>query len=264
MMTTQQSEIDLSGRQRAVRRRIFRRNNAPSRRESEPREDAVTFTGQCRKILALLKGFKEIVATLTWLKTLMASLFGMGIVFYSSSSDMKLLPELFPQAADGGRQFLWANPDNSVKAGFDGGCAKPRLTNLFGFFGDSSGLRLQYGVVPNMRDGGWGVHWDDAPTHDFDASAFTHFSFWVRGASGDELFEIGLKDTNSNETKIESKDWIVASDLRNGVEITIPLAEFRDVNKKSLNNVSFSFNSRHGSGSICVGSMAFGGQGSRV
>ena len=78
------------------------------------------------------------------------------------------------------------------------------------------------------------------------------------------MFEIGLKDTNSNETKIESKDWIVASDLRNGVEITIPLAEFRDVNKKSLNNVSFSFNSRHGSGSICVGSMAFGGQGSRV
>lgn len=262
MMTTQQSEMNLNRRQRAVRRRIFRRNPL-FRQENEPREDILTFAGWCKKILAVLKGLKEVVATLTWLKAIMASLFGMGIFFYSSSSNVKLLSELFPQA-EGGKQFLWSNPDNSVKAEFDSGCTKPNLANIFSLLGASSGLRLQYGVVPTMRDGGWGVHWDNASTHDFDASKFTHFTFWVRGVSGDELFEIGLKDTNSKETKIESKDWIVASDLRNGVEITIPLAEFRDVSKKSLNNISFSFNSQHGSGSICIGSMAFGRQGNRV
>ena len=79
MMTTPQNAIDLNGRQRAIRRRIFRKN-PPSPPENEPREEAVTFTGWCKKTLAVLKGLKEAVATLTWLKTIMASLFGMGFI----------------------------------------------------------------------------------------------------------------------------------------------------------------------------------------
>jgi hypothetical protein len=262
MMTTPQSAIDLNGRQRAIRRRIFRKN-PPSRQESEPREEAVTFTGWCKKTLAVLKGLKEAVATLTWLKAIVASLFGMGFVFYSSASHVKLLSEMFPQA-DAGQQFVWANPDGAVKAGFARECAKPKLVNALGLGGASSGLRLQYGLVPAMRDGGWGVHWDQAPTHHFDASGFAHFSFWVRGARGEESFEIGLKDTDARETKIDAKDWIAASDLRNGVEVIVPLTEFKGVKKQSLNNVSFSFNALHGSGSICIDSMAFGGNGSRA
>ena len=263
MMTAQPGEIEFTRRPRAVRRRIFRRNR-PSRQESQPREDALTFAGQCKKTLAVLKGLKEVVTTLAWLKTLLASLFGVGFIFYSASSHVKLLPELFPQAADGGQQFLWAHPDHSVKAEFDSECARPKLINALGLWGASSGLRLQYGLVPALRDGGWGVHWDHAPTQHLDASGFNHFSFWVRGASGEELFEIGLKDTSAREIRIASKDWIAASDLKQGIQVIIPLAEFKGVNQQSLNNISFSFNALHGSGSICIDSMAFGGKGDRA
>lgn len=261
-MTAHQDEFDLTGKQ-SVAEGEFKRN-PPAARESEARKDAATFAGQCKKILAILKGLKEAVATLSWLKAIVVSLFGMGIIYYPFSSNTKLLPDLFPQAVHGGKQFLWSRPSNSVKASFDGGCAKPSLINLLGFIGVASGLRLQYGLAPNMQDGGWGVHWADAPTHDFDASRFAHFSFWVRGASGDEAFEIGLKDTDAKEIKIESKDWIAASTLRNGVEVIIPLAEFRGVNIKSLNNVNFSFGSGHGSGNLCIGGMAFEGQSERA
>ncbi len=263
MMITPQNEVHVNGRQRAIRRRRVFRKSLPARQESETREEAAIFAGWCKKTLVVLKGLKEAVATLTWLKAIMASLFGMSFVFYSCSPSIKLLAEIFPQA-EAGQQFLWANPNGAVKAGFDNGCARPRLANIFGFFGTSSGLRLQYGVVADMRDGGWGVHWDQAPTKRFDASGFDHFSFWVRGASGEELFEIGLKDKDAKETKIESKDWIAASDLRNGVEVIIPLAEFKGVNKQSLNNISFSFNSLHGSGSICIDSMTFRAKDSRA
>ncbi|MFO1372386.1 MAG: hypothetical protein U1F42_08320 [Candidatus Competibacteraceae bacterium] len=259
MMTAQQSEINLTRRQRAARRRISR-NNPPPQQGNEPQEDALTFVERLKKTLAVLKWLKEAVATLTWLKALMVSLFGVGVVFYSSS-DIKPLSKLFPQA-DAGRQFLWAHPENAVKAGFDSGCAKPKLTNLFGFIGASSGLRLQYGVVPNMQDGGWGVHWDDSSTKHFDASGFDHFSFWVRGVTGDELFEIGLKDTNAKEIKIESKDWVSVNALKDGDVVIIPLTEFKDVNTKLLNNVSFGFNAHHGSGTICIDGMAFGRQSS--
>ncbi len=263
MMTTHKSKINLSRRQRAIRgKRIFSKNPLPRQQESEPRKEDATFTGWCKKTLAVLKGLKETVAMLTWLKALMVSLFGMGFVVYSSSSQVKLLSEIFPQAKQG-QQFSWKNPGNSVKDSFDGGCAKPNLMNLFGFWG-GSGLRLQYGVTSDAFDGGWGVHWDQAPTKGFDASRFDHFSFWVRGASGEEWFEIGLKDKDARETKIESKDWIAASNLRNGVEVIIPLAEFKGVNKQSLNNISFSFNSLHGSGNICIGEIAFGAKGGRA
>jgi hypothetical protein len=262
MMTTiQQSEMNLDPRQRVASLGISG-NQPPSQQQGEPKENTSTFTDRLKKIIAELKWLKEALATLTWLKAMLASLFGLGL-FYCSSPAIKPLSELFPQA-DAGQQFLWAHPDNAVKAWFDNGCGKPRLTNVFGFFGGSSGLRLQYGLVPTMQDGGWGVHWDNAPRKHFDVSEFDHFSFWVRGASGEEQFEIGLKDTNAREIKIQSKDWIAASALRNGVEITIPLAEFRDVNKQLLNNVSFSFNSLHGSGTICIGSMAFGRKNGRV
>ncbi|HRZ07571.1 MAG TPA: hypothetical protein P5102_15780 [Candidatus Competibacteraceae bacterium] len=231
---------------------------ALSKSENAPETVVFTFADRLKKTLGVLKWLKELMITLAWLKGVVA--FVVSLVFiYLSSSPTKPLSELFPQAT-AGRQFLWAHPDQSVKAGFDSRCAKPKLKNGFGFFGASSGLQIQYGVAPDMQQGGWGVHWDHAPTQSFDASGFDHFSFWVRGVSGDESFEIGLKDTSARETKIESKDWIATRALRNGVEVIIPLAEFGDVNKKSLNNISFSFNALHGSGTLCIDNIAFGGR----
>ena len=72
----------------------------------------------------------------------------------------------------------------------------------------------------------------------------------MRSGSGDESFEIGLKDTQGVEVKIESKDRVAADALKSGVEIMIPLSEFKGVNVRSLNNVSISFNEAHGSGGL--------------
>jgi hypothetical protein len=68
----------------------------------------------------------------------------------------------------------------------------------------------------------------------------------------------------STASKIESKERIPVDKLRNGVEVNIPLAEFKDVDKKSLNNISFGFNSSYGSGSLCIDNIAFGRKSSRV
>lgn len=260
MMTTSQSKIDLTKRQRAVRRRISRRNSLP-RQESESQEITLTFTGRCKQFLAMLKWLKEAVTTLAWLQAIIVSVLGVGIYFYPPST--KALSDLFPQANEG-TQFSWPQ-ENSVKAELDSGCAKPKWINPFGFLGNlSSGLQLEYGVGPSMQNVGWGVHWANAPTRHFDASEFTHISFWVRGTSGDELFEIGLKDTNKKEFTIKSKDWLSSDALKKGSVVSIPLIDFNDVNTKSLDNVSFSFKALHGSRTICIDNMAFTGQGHGV
>jgi len=261
MMTAPQREIVYNKKKPFFLRRNVERI-AFSKPENTPETVVFTFADRLKKTLSVLKWLKELMITLAWLKGVVA--FVVSLIFiYLSSSPTKLLPELFPQAT-AGRQFLWAHPDQSVKARFDHRCAKPELKNGFGFFEASSGLQIQYGVAPDMQQGGWGVHWDHAPTQHLDASGFNHFSFWVRGASGEELFEIGLKDTDAREIRIASKDWIAASDLKQGIQVIIPLAESKGVNKQSLNNISFSFNALHSSGSICIDSMAFGGKGDRA
>ncbi|HCK82725.1 MAG TPA: hypothetical protein DIC59_14835 [Candidatus Competibacteraceae bacterium] len=262
MMAMQQPEINADERQVSVRRRILGSNASPVP-ESDVQETTRSAKSWFDEALARLKCFKEIVGTLSWLKTVVASVVGMGVVFYSSSSHTNLLAELFPQA-NGGAQFSWSNPDYSVKTGFDSECAKPELTNVFGFFGAASGLRLQYGVIPTMRDGGWGVHWDSTAAKHFDASGFDYFSFWVRGSSGDEVFAIGMKDADAKETKIDSKEWIVTNALKNGVEVIVPLTEFKGVNKGLLNNISISFNANQGSGSLCIDNLSFGKQSTRA
>jgi hypothetical protein len=262
MTTAQKREASLEQKKHVVRQRVSKRKSSPEN-GSMPPKSVSTVVGWIKKGLAVIMGLKEIIATLAGLKTILITLLGLGVIIVGTCVSEKLLSRIFPQAT-AGKEFLWAHPDNAVKATFDGACAKPRLINAFGFLNTSFGLKLEYGLVVNMRNGGWGVHWDNAKTKHFDASEFDHFTFWVRGASGDELFEIGLKDTNARETKIESKERIPVDKLRNGVEVNIPLAEFKDVDKKSLNNISFGFNSSYGSGSLCIDNIAFGRKSSRV
>lgn len=163
----------------------------------------------------------------------------------TSTPPLPPLVETFPQV-DGGEEFAFINQDGVLSNEF-----VPAQNCVHS---GSSGLQLTY-EMKDAGNGGWGVYWDDAPTTHFDASDFTTFTFWIRGASGGETFQIGLKDTSDKEIKVESKslalvtsDWLI---------VTVPLSKFKGVNTASVRNVNFGFNKSHGSGSVCIDDIAF-------
>jgi hypothetical protein len=112
--------------------------------------------------------------------------------------------------------------------------------------------------MSGVENGGWGVHWTNTPTGHFDASGFSDLVFWVKGTTGGETLQIGLKGTNGQEVKVESGDLVVisASDWK---PVTVPLNKFINggVNVDSVENVNFGFNRNHGSGIICIDDIAF-------
>lgn len=157
--------------------------------------------------------------------------------------------EIFPQASDG-EDFYWANPSGDEVTYQYVESEECRHSGRYG-------LRLTY-TMRDDRDGGWGVHWANAPLRSFDASEFSALTFWVKGMAGGETFQIGLKDTGLKEIKVDSKRFVVVSATEWGM-VSVPLSEFRDkgVNIASLNNMNFGFNSAHGSGQICIDDIAF-------
>jgi hypothetical protein len=162
--------------------------------------------------------------------------------------------ELFPQASSG-KDFYWANPSgNEVTYQYEES-EECRHSGMYG-------LRLTYTMSDDTmgddRDGGWGVHWANAPSRSFDASEFSTFTFWVKGMASGETFQIGFKDTNLKEIKVDSTRFAVVTTTGWSV-VNVPLSEFRDkgVDIASLENVSIGFNSAHGSGQICIDDIAF-------
>lgn len=157
------------------------------------------------------------------------------------------LAEVFPQVGEG-REFVYLNMDNqeALKKQFvnDEEC---RHSGPFA-------LKFTYKFTGGGH-GGWGVSWRKTSTGSFDASGFTHLSLWVKGLKGTERFQVALKDTRDNETKIESDSLVVS--VSNWSRIVIPLNRFTDVKLSSLDNINFGFNSNHGQGSICVDDIAF-------
>ncbi len=89
----------------------------------------------------------------------------------------------------------------------------------------------------------------------FNASEFNHLRFWVKGLKGVEGFQVGLKDTRDNETKIDSDSLVL--DISKWWEVKIPLSKFTNVKLDSLENISFGFNSNHSPGDICIDDIAF-------
>lgn len=159
------------------------------------------------------------------------------------------LTEIFPQSESYGEAFYWAANVGELTYRYveSEGC---RYTGMFG-------LQLTY-AMSGEGNGGWGVHWANASSGGFDASEFSALVFWVKGTSGGETFQIGLKDTSGNEFKVDSQTFVVisASEWR---LVIAPLSEFRDegVNTTSVENVSFGFHAAHGSGTICIDDIAF-------
>ncbi len=153
--------------------------------------------------------------------------------------------EIFPQSEQG-QAWHWNN---------DGQFIPRYVENEACRHSGPYGLQVTY-AMSGDENGGWGVHWTNAPTGSFNASAFSTFTFWVKGTSGGELFQIGLKDTGGREVKIESEDLVIVS-AAEWRQVQAELSDFTDVNTASVENVNLGFNSDHGSGTICLDDFAF-------
>ena len=157
------------------------------------------------------------------------------------------LEEVFRQVGEG-EEFLYINKDRpeSLKKQFveDEEC---RHSGPYA-------LKLIYGFTGG-GNGGWGVSWRKTSAGSFDASGFNHLNLWVKGLTGKERFQVGLKDMRGNETKIESDSLVV--NISNWARIAIPLNKFKDVDLKSIENINFGFNSNHDSGRVCIDDVAF-------
>jgi hypothetical protein len=155
------------------------------------------------------------------------------------------LPEIFPQI-DGGQEFVFINNDGSLVNEFtmDQNCSHT----------GSYGLRLKY-AMKGDGNGGWGVHWDNAPLKYFDATHFSTVIFWVKGTAGHETFQVGLRDIDGKESKVETKILLVLS--AEWMELKIPLSKFTGVNTDLIKNINFGFNKNHGSGTICIDDITF-------
>ena len=153
--------------------------------------------------------------------------------------------EIFPQI-DGGEDFVYINSGGVLTNKF--------IPNQTCIHSGVYGLQLTYDMK-GQGNGGWGILWDKSPSKYFDASGFNAFTFWIKGASGGETFQIGLKDTSGKEVKLESIKFVVVSSA--WMEAIALFSNFEEVNIASLQNVNFGFNESHGSGSICVDDLAF-------
>lgn len=121
------------------------------------------------------------------------------------------------------------------------------------------GAKLTYEITQARTNAAWGVQWIDTVGY-FDASNFTSFAFAVKGELGGETFLIGMRDIAGGPVTLESKNYVTVSSTKWQL-VTIPLSRFTyqgtTVNPSALENVSFSFDERHGSGTICLDDIAF-------
>jgi hypothetical protein len=160
------------------------------------------------------------------------------------------LLELFPQVWGCEAAFIFKNAGGALEAEY--------VTSEHCVHSGVYGLQLTYSNA-GAANAGWGVQWNASPTGHFNASGFSILNFWVRGSSGGETFQIGIKDTSGKEVKLESSNLIVVSDT--WTQVAVPLSSFEDdrgrVNMASIANLNFGFNRNHGIGTICIDDLVF-------
>jgi hypothetical protein len=112
-------------------------------------------------------------------------------------------------------------------------------------------------VADNNNEGGW----IDLCSRDARGKAL--LSFWVRGHTGAEAIDVGLKDTLGLENKVLLAEFVGGSLSTNWVQVRIPLERFcltgnvtNDVWPGSLALVSFAF-TNPGGGGLDVDHLAF-------
>ncbi len=154
------------------------------------------------------------------------------------------LEEVFPQA-NLGNAFVFVNNPAVFTADFvRDACVHSGVY----------GLKMAYDVN-NSGNAGWGVQWEKSPDGYIDLTEYSVLEFWVKAGTGDERFQIGIKDDLKREQKIESVDLVVLT--KDWQLVRVPLNRFRDVNLGFINNINFGFNTNHSNGVLCVDDISF-------
>lgn len=84
------------------------------------------------------------------------------------------------------------------------------------------------------------------PLNGYDASEFTHLSFWVKGANGGEKFGIKIKDKRGTEVNVEvTEDYLEDKNVStHWQKVTIPLEHFLNVDMSALDVISIYSNGK--------------------
>ena len=149
------------------------------------------------------------------------------------------LLEIFPQAEDGEDFVFVNNPAVFISDFVDEDCVHEGIY----------GLKLAYDIN-NSGSAGWGVHWQNSLRGYVDLTKYAELHFWVKGNTGKEKFQIGIKDNLKHEYKTESSNLIVLSG--NWQLIRISLKRFTGVNLAFVENINIGFNENHTGGVLCI------------
>ncbi len=140
----------------------------------------------------------------------------------------------------------WLNSLNAW-SGQDEGSAIEAIFNNYpalAYGNTGKSLQLNYNVTSQNSHAGFSTGLYTKPN----MSAYGYISLLVKGVVGGELFEVGLKDSTMNETRL-----LVTSYLPNGVtadwqRVAIPLADFTNIDLSSMDSFSIGFGNLIGSG----------------
>ena len=111
------------------------------------------------------------------------------------------------------------------------------------------------GIRYNIVEGG--VGWWILPLKGFNASRFKHLTFSVKGKSGGEKFDLGLKDTDGKEVKVMIDNYL--SPASEWQIVNIPLVDFKDVNLVSFDSLVIGFGDYAGKGEVYIDNIKFTG-----
>ena len=164
----------------------------------------------------------------------------------ATSTPIPPLPllEIFPQAGEGEEFVFVNNPAVFANDFVDEDCVHEGIY----------GLKLAYDIN-NSGSAGWGVRWSNTPTTYVDLTKYSEIHLWVKGRTGKEKFQIGIKDTLKYEYKVESSAFIVFSG--DWQLLRVSLNRFNDVNLAFVENINIGFNENHTGGVLCVDDISF-------
>ena len=116
-------------------------------------------------------------------------------------------------------------------------------------------LKLTYTNAQELAFSGWYADWTSSEQGYFDASGYSRLTFWLRGESGGESFQVGLRDTAGNEQKAIS---VVATAAQTWEQVTVPLSAYQEnVDLTRVQKVVFAFTRANGSGTVYIDDIAF-------
>ncbi len=110
-------------------------------------------------------------------------------------------------------------------------------------------LSIDYKIVKGGWTG-WGIALDGVSSKDY-----SNLTFMIKGETGKETFEIGVKDTSNMERKLPLSQFAeIGKDWR---KVSIPLKEFAGVNMDSLGNINIGFSDAQEAGHVYLDNLQF-------